>query len=107
MQRYENIDKKLHKELSKLDKKLENDAVDLNTQDLELIDCIYHALKSAEGYYAMQEASYDMDSGRSYRSSRDESYARGRDSRGRYSSRDMDGYSGHYPEWMPPMYPRY
>lgn len=111
MQRYENIDKKLHKELQKIDKKLENDSTEMSAQDIELVDCVYHALKSAEGYYAMIEGG-EMGfsggySGNSYGSGN--SYARGRDSRGRYASREMSregGYSGgRYP--MMPMYGSY
>ena len=107
MQRYENIDKRLQKELSKLDSKFEGESGDLNNQDLELIDCLFHALKSAEGYYAMAEGS-EMGfsggySGNSYGMGSGGSYARGRDSRGRYASREMSregGYSGHYPPMM-------
>lgn len=101
MERYENIDKRFKKELSKLDKKFENDGTEMTSQDLELADCLFHAMKSAETYYAMSEAgeggySGNEYSGRSYCNS----YARGRDSRGRYASREMSregGYSGHYP----------
>ncbi|MBP5442280.1 MAG: hypothetical protein J6Y60_03485 [Treponema sp.] len=102
MERFENIDKRMKKELSKLDKKYENDSSEMSSQDLELADCLFHALKSAETYYAMQESGeggYSGEyggSGRSYGNS----YARGRDSRGRYTSREMSrdgGYSGHYP----------
>lgn len=105
MQRYENIDKKLQKELQKIDKKFENDGAEMSSQDLELIDCVFHALKSAEGYYTMAEAG-EMGfsgnySGNSYGMGSGNSYARGRDSRGRYASREMSreggGYSGHYP----------
>ena len=110
MQRFENIEKKLAKELQKIDQKLENDSSEMSAQDIELADCIFHALKSAEGYYAMAEQgemgySGNEYSGRSY-GGFGGSYARGRDSRGRYASRDMSregGYSGHYP-MMPPYY---
>lgn len=112
MQRYENIDKKLNKELQKIDKKLESDA-DMSAQDIELVDCVFHALKSAETYYAMAEGGemgfsggYGGNSGNSYGGyGSGNSYARGRDSRGRYASREMSregGYSGHYP--MMPYY---
>ena len=75
----------------------------MSSQDLELADCLFHALKSAETYYAMCEADEGFSgeySGRSYGNS----YARGRDARGRYTSRD-DGYSGYYPPM--PMRSRY
>lgn len=114
MQRYENIDKKLNSELQKIDKKLENDSGDMSAQEIELVDCVFHALKSAEGYYAMAEEkemgfSGNYGSGGSYGMGSGNSYARGRDSRGRYASREMSreggysgGYSGRYP--MMPYY---
>lgn len=105
MERYENIDKRLHKELAKLNKKLENDSTEFSSQDLELADCLFHALKSEEGYYGMIEGSGMGFSGNyggsGYGGGSGNSYARGRDSRGRYTSREMAGqgsyYSGHYP----------
>ena len=101
MQRYENIEKKLHKELQKIDKKLENDA-DMSAQDIEMVDCVFHALKSAETYYAMADG--DMMSGNYGYDGGGNSYARGRDARGRYTSSEMsrEGYSGRYP--MMPYY---
>ena len=112
MQRYENIDKKLQKELSKMDSKFENESGELSNQDLELIDCLFHALKSAEGYYTMAESAEMGFSGNysgNYGGNSGNSYARGRDSRGRYASREMmsreGGYSGRYP--MMPMYGEY
>ena len=104
MQRYENIDRQLNKELQKIDKKLENDSSDVSAQDIELVDCIFHALKSAETYYAMAEGGMSGNSyGGSYEMGSGNSYARGRDSRGRYASREMsrEGYSGRYPMMMP------
>ena len=99
MKRYDHLEEMMCKELDKLDKKYgEGSAPEMSVQDAEKIDLLYHALKSAATYYAMKDADgwEDKDaSGRSYR--------RGRDSMGRYVSRDMDGYSGHYP----PMYERY
>ena len=98
MERYMNIDKRLHKELSKLDKKFENEGSEMSSQDLELIDCLFHALKSGETYYAMAESS---EMGYSGNYGNGNSYARGRDNRGRYMSREImsreGGYSGHYP----------
>ena len=111
MERYQNIEQALHKELSKIDKKMESEGTDMSTQDLEIVDKLFHALKSAETFYAMDEggemsargySGYGNGSG-NYSGN---SYARGRDSRGRYTSREMSrdgGYSGHYP----PYYPEY
>lgn len=110
MERYEHLDKAMCKELEKLDKKYTAE-VEMSEQDAERARTLYHALKSAETYYAMKEAE-EMDEGdysgeaRPYRPSRGgNSYARGRDMRtGRFVSRDM-GYSGHYPmEYIDPMY---
>lgn len=112
MKRYENLEEAMCKELEKLDKKYAADAAEMTVQDVEKADVLYHALKSAETFYAMKEAGEweedDSRSGRGYPGrSGDRSYRRGRDSMGRYTSRDMEpGYSGHYPEWGP-MYPRY
>ena len=102
MKRYDNLEEAMCKELEQLDKKYAQDVGEMSIQDAEKADLLYHALKNAATYHAMKDADGWEEkeaSGRSYR--------RGRDSRGRYTSRDMDGYSGHYPEWMPPMYPRY
>ena len=104
MKRYEHLTEAMCKELDKLDRKYAGEPGEMTTQDAEKADLLYHALKSAETYHAMKDASEweEKDaSGRSYR--------RGRDAMGRYVSRDMypDGYSGHYPEWMPPYYGRY
>ena len=121
MKHYEHLEEAMCKELDKLDKKYANDVPEMSVQDVERADILYHALKSAATYHAMKDAEEwdddDMEGsgegrmsrgGRSYgRYGTDRSYRRGRDSMGRYVSRDMDGYSGHYPEWMPPMYPRY
>ena len=98
MQRYENIDKKLNKELQKIDQKLENDSAEMSAQDIELADCIFHALASSEKYYMMSEGGMSGNYGGSYEGSGN-SYARGRDSRGRYTSREMSregGYPGGY-----------
>ena len=129
MKNYKNLDEALCKELEKLDKKYAGNVDEMTVQDVEKADKLYHALKSAETFYAMKEAG-EMDEeenmegsgrrgndGRMYsgRGGSGRSYRRGRDAMGRYTSRDMggysgndgyDGYSGHYPEWMPP-YPRY
>ena len=81
---YDNICNKLHQELEELDQKLEHE--ELRSADLDTIDKISHALKSLATYEAMegssQHGSYrSMDGGNSYR--------RGRDSMGRFTSRDM------------------
>jgi len=121
MKHYENLEKAMCKELDKLDKKYGNDVPEMSVQDVEKADVLYHALKSAATYYAMKDAEEwddDMEGsgegrmsrgGRGYygRGGTERSYARGRDAMGRFTSRDMDGYSGHYPEWMPPYYGRY
>ena len=108
MKRYENLEDAMCKELEMLDKKYAGTHGEMSAQDVEKVDILYHALKSAATYYAMKESEdWDEDgrSGRGY-SGRDRSYRRGRDSMGRYTSRDME-YSGHYPEWTPPYYGRY
>ena len=110
MKHYENIDKALCHELEKLDKKYAGD-VEMSPADLETIRLLRSAMLKGQTIYAMEEEREWDDTegsgdGRSYRYG-GRSYARrGRDAMGRYTSRDMDGYSGHYPEW-PPMYPRY
>lgn len=105
MKHYENLEESMCSELEKLDKKYAGNH-EMTVEDVEKADLLYHALKSAATYHAMKDADEweDKDaSGRSYR--------RGRDSMGRYSGRGgysgYDGYSGGYPEWVPPMYPRY
>jgi len=120
MKEYRNVDEALCREMDKLDKKYAGD-VDMTMQDLEMIRLLLSSLVKSETYYAMQEenewSNDEMEGsgegrmsrgGRSYgRGGMDRSYRRGRDSMGRYTSRDMGpGYSGHYPEWMPP-YPAY
>lgn len=125
-ERYEHLEKALCKELEKLDKKYGGDVSDMTDADLEHADKIYHALKSAETYHAMKDATEMGDqemrgeySGTSYRMARmarnrsyDDggSYARYRSPRtGRYVSRDgMDGgYSGNYPmEYIDPYWDR-
>ena len=100
--RYENLEETMLKELDKLNKKYGSESSELSIQDLEKADKIYHTLKSAETYYAMKEQGGMGMSGRFYNSYGYEppmSYGRGRDSMGRFTSRD-DGFSGHYP-----MYP--
>lgn len=118
MKHYEHLEEAMCEELDKLDKKYASDVPEMSVQDVEKIDILYHALKSAATYHAMKDAEdWDKEEmegsgdrmsrgGRSYygRDGMDRSYRRVRDSMGRYTSRDMDGYSGHYPEYMPPYY---
>lgn len=108
MKRYENIDKALCREMEKLDKKYAED-VEMSRADLETIRLLRSAILKGQTSEAMEEEREWDDAGsgdgRSYRTD-GRSYRRGRDAMGRYVSHDMDGWSGHYPEWMPP-YPRY
>jgi len=109
MKKHEHLEEAMCRELNMLDQKYANDPVEMSTADVEKADILFHALKSAATYYAMKDAEdWDEEDSRSGRSSYgrggDRSYRRGRDSMGRYVSRDMEGYSGHYPEWMPPYY---
>ena len=105
MKHYDHLEEALCRELETLDKKFASGSGEMSVQDLDKADKLYHALKCAETYHAMKDPEgwdgwEDKDaSGRSYR--------RGRDSMGRYVSRDMwpehERYSGHYP--MYPYYP--
>jgi len=104
MKHYENLEEAMCKELDKLDKKYGAEQGEMSVQDAEKADLLYHALKSAATYHAMKDAD-----GWEEKDASGRSYARRRDSMGRYTSRDMGpgysgdyGYSGHYPEWMPP-----
>ena len=103
MDRYYNLEEAMCKELEKLDKKYGGEAGEMTPTDAERADMLYHALKSAETYHAMKDAGeWEEESGRSYRGNRGgngRSYAQRRDSMGRYTSRDMDGMSGHYPPY--------
>lgn len=90
---------KLHKALHKANEKLDKSG-DINERDAEYLRNLISAIKSAKTIKAMDEASeysnaynprtgtYATNDGRSYG---DESYARRRDSMGRYTSED--GYS--------------
>ena len=113
MKHYKNLEEAMCRELEMLDKKYGADAKEMAPQDVERADVLYHALKSAATYHAMKDAEEweeeDEASGAYGRRGNGRSYAtRRRDSMGRYTSYGMpdDGYSGGYPEWMPPMYPR-
>lgn len=120
---YENLEEAMCKELEMLDKKYAAEAGEMSVGDVEKADKLYHALKSAATYHAMKDAEEWEDdeeddasgNGRNYRGrgyggrymggyAGGRSYRRGRDSMGRYTSRDM------YPEEMSErydMYPRY
>ena len=81
----------LQREMEMLDKKYAIGNVQINTNDLDNIDKIAHALKSLATYDAMQGSS-EYDGG-----SWNNSYARGRSrTTGRYISRD-GGNSGYDP----------
>ena len=82
---YDNICMKLHEELQKLDEKYASGA-ELSKADLEDVDTIYHALKSMKTYEAMEGNSEAYDS----RGESMNSYRRGRDSVGRYTSRGRE-----------------
>lgn len=118
---YENLEEAMCKELEMLDKKYGAESAEMTVQDVEKADKLYHALKSAATYHAMKDAEeWDEEEegdasgeGRSYRGrsygryggyAGGRSYRRGRDSMGRYTSRDMwpEDASG---RWA--MYPRY
>lgn len=82
---FEGICEALYRELEMLDNKLQGGKAPMNTQDLENIDKMAHALKSLKACEAMDGASeYDG------------SYARGRSrTTGRYMSRDDYSREGH------------
>jgi hypothetical protein len=85
---YEGICDAIHRELDSMDERLSSGKTPLNSQDLEHIDKMAHALKSLKTYEAMEGHS-------EYGGSYDGSYARGRSRvTGRYVSRD--GYEPEY-----------
>ena len=97
MKRYENLDNALCKELERLNKKYGGDVNEMSAQDVERVDLLYHALKSAETFYAMVDAEDEESEGEGMSGRSRNSYARYRSPRtGRYVSRD-DGWSGRYP----------
>ena len=110
---YENLEEAMCRELEMLDKKYSSDAGEMTVQDVEKADKLYHALKSAATYHAMKDAEEwdddDEESGEARRGRNygryGRSYARGRDSMGRYTSRDGRDYSGGYPMMYPMRYP--
>ena len=82
----ENLHKAMCAELEKLDAKYAGGQTEMTTQDAEKADLLYHALKSAATYYAMQAPEeWEEESGR----------GRG------YSGRER---GGRYPEWTPYRY---
>lgn len=87
--KYENLEEAMCRELETLDKKYAGEA-ELSAQDVEKIDKLYHALKSAATYHAMKEEEGWEEKDASGRSS----YRRGRDSMGRFASREYSGYPG-------------
>ena len=93
MKRFANLEKAMCRELERLDKKYGGDVNEMSAQDVDRADTLFHAMKSAETYYAMVEAEEDDETGEKTR----HSYARYRSPRtGRYVSRE-DGWSGRYP----------
>ena len=87
---FEGICETLHREMEMLEEKYSNGKTPMNSQDLEHIDKMAHALKSLATYEAMK--------GNSEYGSYDGSYARGRSRMtGRYISRDgYDPREGSY-----------
>lgn len=86
----ENITRKLYRELDKMDEKYAAEQKEFSMADIELLDKITHTLKCLN---AIEDGGMSRD-GYSTR--------RGRDSMGRYTSRDMsrEGESrGYYPEY--------
>lgn len=106
MDRYDNLDRALCKELQTLNDKYTGSASDMTEQDVHKADMLYHALKSAATYYAMKETEDEEEYSGDYMRRR-RSYARGRSPMtGRYISRDAypPRYSMDYPEPWDRMY---
>ena len=81
---YETICMKLHEELARIEEKYRSRGdAEMSSADLEIVDKISHALKSLATYEAMEGAQQGNSQG-GY------SYRRGRDSMGRYTSRDVE-----------------
>lgn len=83
---FENLTRKLYRELDKMDEKYAADQKELSMADIEVLDKITHTLKCLG---AVEESGMSRD-GYSTR--------RGRDSMGRYTSRDGES-RGYYPEY--------
>lgn len=101
--RFENLEHVMCKELDKLNKKYANEE-ELTSQDAERVRTLFHALKSAETYYAMVGAEDSEERGGNMSGAR----YRG-PMMGRLISRGYpeDRYSGHYPaEYIDPYWDR-
>ena len=105
---HEILEQKMCKELEMLEAKYQqNPTQQMSEKDVEIIDKLYHALKSMATYKAMKEAEeYEGFS------SMGNSGYRGRAANGQYVSRDMggsqsyaNGYSEGYSEAMGQMMP--
>ena len=106
--RYVILENKLCKELGLLEEKYRTGA-EMSEGDLRKIDLLTHAMKSLYAYTSMKAAEDMQGFDQSYNSygnmsngmngaSYQNSYTRGRDAMGRYTSRDMGpDMSGHYP----------
>ena len=98
MKRYGNLEKAMCRELERLDKKYGGDVNEMSAQDLDRADALFHAMKSAETYYAMVGAEEDDETGSARHS------GRYRDPHtGRYVYRE-DSRTGRYPGWNPMEY---
>jgi len=86
---YEMLTEKLHHELEKMDQKYSTPEKELSMSDIEILDKITHSLKCLS---AVESGGMSRD-GYSTR--------RGRDSMGRYTSRDggIEPGRGYYPEY--------
>lgn len=89
MKCHEVLEQKMLKELEMVEAKISsNQGQQMTDKDVELIDKLYHALKSLATYKAMKEAEEGMGGGYSG--------ARGRGANGQYISRDGNSYSSGY-----------
>lgn len=100
---YIHLEQKMCKELEALEEKYRSGA-EMSEGDLRRVDLLAHALKSLSTFKAMKEAEEMQYGGNSYNNSYNNSYmgnsyARGRDGMGRFTSRDMN------PDMRYPMYP--
>ena len=102
---YDAICEKLHMEMQRMEDKYRNKDAQINSNDLDVIDRISHALKSMATYEAMESAQEGNSQRGSYGGY---SYRRGRDSMGRFTSRDVEpGRAGNYYDEPPMEYRRY